>query len=620
MQLTPRGPLYANPDASADLPANYDVEMRRWRDEAYEEALNFRRLSPEENRVKTYQKYIEGDQWEQFGKRARYKSVFYINKTGAARTGNLALLTDSRPSIEIKSKFRGNEAAELQARGIEKIITEEYLNNDMDMSLVTVADIANTAGTGFWKIASCAPGSMKVIPAGPDVVMPIQPGFHIQESTAVLYRTWKSMTELLQKYPHRAKQIERSAKSYSFVDSNAFVKPDHMDAYTWQRLAPQMKRLLGKKIQSYESVERQLFRSVEFQEYYIDDLSINESRQPVLMRAPYIPLENHNWWYWVQPGERLYPRKRLVIFAGDVVVYDGPSPYWHGLFPFACLKTNPVFWSFWGLSKYRDLLPVNDAINQIVSGVLDLIKRSLNPTVIAKGTSVSREAWNNFFPDMPGAKMRLEGPMANPAADVQFSRPPEIPAYVFQMLQSYLGPEFDKIAGFLDVAALGGKKQVPGGDTIEQMRDSNPSSQRLEGRAIEMFLRDSGIQAVSNIVQFYTKDRRVEILGEDGMTLADFTGEDTMVPGSDIPKWDYWRYFPVHVAPGSMHGGARDRKKVMLISLAQMGMLSRQTLLRELEVDDISDEELAAERAALMGGGGGEMPRMTRGQRNGSPV
>lgn len=618
MQYAPRGPLFTDADTPADTPANYALEMSRWKAQAFEEAIQFRKLCPEENRIRVYQKYIEGDQWEQFGKRPKYKSSFYINKTGVARLGNLALLTDSRPSIEVRSKLTNNPDAIRQATMIQRIIVDEYVSKDMDMALVLAADIANTAGTAFWKIAGSSPGSIDVIPAGPDMVMPIQPGFHIQESTAVLYRTWKSLAELVRKFPGAKSAIERAAKTTAVVDAVAYAKPDHMDAYTWQGLAPQMKRLLGKRVLVPEQMSSGIFKSVEVQEYYIDDPSVNESSRPVLMRDPRLRLDEHNYWYWVPPGAPLYPRKRLVIFAGDSVIYDGPSPYWHGLYPFACLRTNPVFWSFWGLSKYRDLIPVNDAINQIVAGILDLIKKALNPVVIAKGSSVSREAWNNFFPDMPGAKLRLESAMANPAADVQFSRPPEIPAYVFQMLQAYLGPEFDRMSGFLDVSALGGKKQVPGGDTIEQMRDALPSSMRLEGRAIEIFLRDAAIQAVSHVLQFYTKDRRIEILGEDGISMADFFGEDTMVPGTDIPKYDYWRYFPVRVTPGSMHGGARDRNKQLHMALYQMGVISRQKLLEVLEIDDIPDEELAQQRMAMAEGGA--MPRMTRGQRNGQMV
>lgn len=623
MQTTPRGPIYRGDNGEvADTPDTYEGLMSAWRQQAYEEAQKFRRMSPEEDRIRVYQRYLEGDQWEQFGRRARYKSSAYVNKTGLARITHLALITDSRPDIEVRSRNRDADSI-AHAKMLRRIIEEEWINNDMDLSLVSVADIAAICGTGFAKVSASAPGMMKLQPCGPDMVMPIQPGFSIQESTAVLYKTWKSLNFALQKFPHKAREIERNAKSSMLAGTaSAYTRPDHLDSHTWSGLAPQMQRLLAHRSPSAAdmSMDTSAFKTVEWQEYYIDDLSVNESRSEVIVRAPNLSLEEHNWWYRVKPGQRLYPRKRLVIFLGDSVVYDGPSPYWHGLYPFPTLRLNPVFWSFWGLSKYRDLLPMNDAINQIISGLLDMIKRALNPTVIAKGTSVSTEAWSRFLPDMPGSKLRLDHPLANPQQDVQFSRPPEIPAYVFQALTNYLGPEFDKLTGIFDIALLGGKKQVPGGDTIEQLRDSNPSGARLEGRFMEVFLRDCGVQAVSNVLQFYGRDRRVELVGEEGLSLPDFMGDPDAINQDPIHKFDYWKNFPVRVTPGSMHGGARDRTKLMTIQLYQMGALSRQKLLEELEVNDVSDEELAQMQQAGMPQGGPGSLRLSRGQRNGSPV
>jgi len=620
MNIAPRGPLQFEGGQSFDVGDNYHRDMLDWREEAYREANRFKELAPEDGRVKTYMKYIEGDHWEQFGRRAAYKSRVYVNKVATARTAHLALLTDSRPDIEVGCEVPEYEAT---ANVIDRLIRKEYVANKMDLALVSVADIAATTGTGFWKIGSASPGMMRVTPCGPDMVMPIQPGFSIQESTAVLYRTYKSLVETTLKFPSRATDLARQAKSMVSMESTQYHKPEHMDEWTWQRMAPQMRKHIGKKMSVHQPMDQTgFFKGVEWQEYYIEDPSRNQSNRPVTMRDPHIPLDGHNWWYVVQPGERLYPRKRLVIFAGDCLVYDGPAPYWHGLFPFACLRLNPVFWSFWGLSKYRDMLPVNSAINDILAGVLDTIKKALNPTVIAKGSSITKAAWDQFFPDMPGAKLYLSNQMANPASDIRFSDPPVLPQYVFSMLAQYLGPEFDRLSGMLDISTLGGKNQVPGGDTIEQMRDSMQSAPRLEGRYIESFLSDVGLQAVSNILQFYTAKRRLALLGKDAVTPTDFDPKPgTLIP-SEENRFDFWKNFPVTIEPGSLHGGARDRSKLMAINLFSSGAISRQKLLDTLEIKDIGNEELAAERATLMGAGMQQEagPRLSRGQRNGEGV
>lgn len=620
LNFTPRGPIYREDGGRPDYTEGYERDLIRWREQAYEEARKFKALSPENERVKITTKYIEGDHWAQFGRRAKYKSHAYINKTSNARSNHLALLTDTRPSIDVESAEEFRPIAE----AIKGVIEKEWQNNAWDMDLMTVADIAGVCGTAFWKMSAFSPGVMRVSPCGPDMVMPIQPGFHLQDSTAVLSRTWKPLGHVMLRCngnAELAEKIKRQAKSSLYAEAGTtYARPDHLDQWTWQALSPQMKAMVGRQSAAEAPADYGSFKSVEWQEYYIDDTSINESSDKILMKAPGLSIHEHNWWYWVAPGQRLYPRKRLVIFAGDAIFYDGPSPFWHGLYPFACLRLNPIFWSFWGLSKYRDLLPVNSSMNEIIAGTLDAIKKALNPTVVAKGQSIPRETWNQFFPDMPGAKLYLNNPMANAAQDIQFTQPPVLPAYVFQMLAQYLGPEFDKLSGLMDIAALGGKKQVPGGDTLEQMRDGTQTPLRREGRIIEVFLRDAGMQAVSNVLQFYSKERKMQLIGSKGLTIHDFTGDKNSMIPSEENRFDFWKQFPLTVEPGSMHGGAKDRRKLMFISLAQMGMVSRQRLLRELEIEDISDEELTQQRQALMGGEGGAPLRMSRGQRNGSPV
>ena len=87
------------------------------------------------------------------------------------------------------------------------------------------------------------------------------------------------------------------------------------------------------------------FPTCRLEEFWIADPAVNETNERILIRNPNLPLESHNYWYWVDPGQPLWPRKRLVIFAGEqLLMYDGPSPYWHGQYPFGELILDPVVW------------------------------------------------------------------------------------------------------------------------------------------------------------------------------------------------------------------------------------------------------------------------------------
>ena len=619
MQEIPRAPYRdaSNKEAllSDSVREQYESKMRSYKSVLREEAFRTARSSPEFSNVNKYVSYLEGNQLS--GSRKKHRSRFVDNRIEAARRDKLALLSDSRPSICVQTNV---DAMKETAGVIEKVLQSEWLTQDMDLSLVSAVDIGMLWGTAFWKIGAASPGSMKLIPCGPDQVLPIQPGFHIQESFAILYRTWKPINYFRKVFPMRADKIRLGNDHIPQVsDSSAeYSQPEEMSGHTWNALAPNLQRLFGGKVAP--SINGWNFGGIELEEYYIDDTTINDSNKTVIVADPYLPLDQHNWWYEVKPRERLYPRKRLVVFANNEIMYDGPNPYWHGLYPFACLRLNPVPWSFYGLSSYRSLLPMQQAMNDIGAGIMDMISRNLFPVLISKTSAVVASTWNAFQQDKPGEKLLL-GPLGNPASDIQYAQTPVLQPYVYEMLANYISPQMDRISGIVDVAGMSRKNQVPGGDTLEQMRDSLQMPIKLEERYLEAFLRDAGIQAVSNVIQFYNTRQRMYLLGEDGITMQDFEfNGDNLIPESERDE-SYWKNYTFKVIPGSLRGDAKQSKIIEASSLAKMGLTSIPELLRVMGKDpgDITNimQELAAQAQAGIGQGAtGRGPR-TASQKNG---
>lgn len=617
-----RGPVYISDSeneiprytggSSADDRNQYLRLMAEFRERAREEAIATGRLNPEIEMVTKYIQCIQGTGWWD-KRRPKFKSPLYDNKLNNSRKNDLALLTDSRPTIDVTTLIK---AYKQQAEIAQEVIRYEWTNRDMDLELVGAVDLAKLNGTSFWRHNAYSPGIIDVKSCGPDQVMPIQPGFHIQDSTAILYRTWQSTAYLMKKFPYSCKAIAREAPfndgAYDTARSR-FNRPNQIPQTTWERLAPQMQRSLGVETVSSEMNNVGLAASLEKQEYWIDDPSINESKNPVLIRNPYVSLKGHNYWYWVLPGEMLYPRKRLVIFVGRTLVYDGPSPFWHGKFPFSMLRLDPVKWSFWGLSKYRDLLPLNNAINEILAGVMDQVKNILNPTVIGIQGRVAPASWAAFYPGMPQAKLLLL-PQAS-IGDIRYLEPTPIPNWVLPFLQG-LGQEFDRLSGAIDITSLGKKKQVPGGDTIEQMRDAMNTTTRLESRYIEKFLQEAGDLAVSDVFQYYERRTLMRIMGAQGVTLESFNDIGPNMIPEGMPKEDHWRNFAMKVQAGSLLSNQKDRNKQLSISLATHGLIAIQTLHRALELPPQDYQDLVAEqKAGIHPSGGGS--RTSRGQKNG---
>jgi hypothetical protein len=456
-----------------------------------------------------------------------------------------------------------------------------------------------------------------------DTVKPVNSTSNIQTSSAIVYDTYKPMAYFFQRFgAEKAMKVVKSPINYSRMGDETYTTGMGMTEYTYNNLSPAMRRLTrNRKPPRTRDQTEDAFPVGQLQELWYDDISVNETKGEVIVKDPGYSLETHNYWYRVKPGERLFPRKRLMVFGGHELLYDGPGPYWCELYPFVRLALDPIVWGAGGLSKYRELFPLNQGMNEIGAGVFDTIKKAINQTYVVKRGAVADADWDRFYPDMPGAKLRMT-PIGNPTSDIRPIGPPELPGYVFQFLMQYLFPSFDRHAGTMDVNSLAKKKQVPGGDTLEQIRDVQSAPTRMEGRRIEVALRDAGVLAVSHILQYYPREARYHLLGEDGLTWHDFEYKrDNMIPSGEAPE-SFWKSLAVSIAPGSLHGANKDRDFQKSIALFGRGAMSLETLLSKSDIVNPQKEveRIAKERAAGVGpqGGAGRTPRLGRAARTGA--
>jgi hypothetical protein len=600
---------------------SYESSVLAWRDSAREEAVALARRNPEWDRVRTYIDMIEGKQWNR--PLPRYRSRFADNRMAEMRIERLSVLTDIRPAIEVRCDHSQDYAA--QAEIAQKIIYHEWARKDLDLALVRAVDHA-LLSVGYWKIDAAMPGDLFVTPCGMDSVLPIQPGMDFQSSMAVLYRAYAPLGFFKREFGKAADGIEREAAVPLWSNVNyESTRPGYLNEYTFSSMSPAMRHMHGSQLtRGVTGGKPGAFPVAEVEQYWIEDYSVNELSHAVTVKDPRYSTDQHNYHYQVRPGERLFPRKRLLILVGNKILYDGPSPYWHGLYPFAQLILNPHVWGPGGLSAYRSLVPIQRAINEIGAGVLDLVRRAVEPQIITSEGAMPDAAWDVFTGDMPGGKLKTSA-LAGPGS-VAYMTPPQLPAYA-QQFMSYATQAFERLSGTMDATSLGKKNQVPGGDTIEQMRDSMQASFRLESRYIEPFLRAAGLLAISNIFQYYTREKRMWLFGADGVTIEDFDYDPkSMVPWS-MPKEDHWKMFSLAISQGSLHGASRDRDKQVAMSLFRIGGTSRRDMLRRLDwsgpagIAQIENEIMEEHGGSLTpdATGKGAIPRITRGARTGNP-
>lgn len=70
-------------------------------------------------------------------------------------------------------------------------------------------------------------------------------------------------------------------------------------------------------------------------------------------------------------------RGRLIVVGGDVLLYDGPSPYlWH---PYTCAIYEPFLGRFWGKSLVEQLVSLQRRLNEINGVILENSQTMANP-------------------------------------------------------------------------------------------------------------------------------------------------------------------------------------------------------------------------------------------------
>ncbi len=616
----PRSPVPFGKSGRIDSPDGYAQKMQRWREATKQEALDELHAWAEYAEVGRYIDAIEGRWWG--GRRPGYRSKFSDNELAKARKDARTMYTDVRPAISVRS-CQGAPYAQT-ANIIRDVILSEWRTRGMDMGLVDTVD-HGLFGCGYAKLGAVS-GALTYTACGADSVLPVKCSGEIQSSAAVLYKGWRPLQYYHKIWREASQGLEKYGRaSATLQDNSTYRRPGYYTEYSWNTMSPAMKRLMRNRRPPVPAGETP-FPMIEFQEFWVEDNTINESTETITIKDPRFSKSQHNYWYEVKPGELMYPRKRLMVFAGDRLMYDGPSPYWHGLYPFEQLLLDPIVWGSRGLSKFRNLLPFNFAINEVGAGVIDTVRKALNQTVISQKGAFADEDWNRFFPDIPGQKLRTQGANWQPSNAIRYVDPPPMPQYVTDFLTRYLIPTFEKHAGTIDANAIMGKRQLPSGDSLDALRDSQGGHFRLEGRLIEMFLARCANHGVSNVLQYFNSKQRMARLGPDGSTLEDFDyNPSTMVPAEE-QRESFWKKFSAEVAPGSMHGANREKHQNKAIVLYARRAIGTAELLKAVDWPDIDrtikerDEEFARLNIPPVPQDGTRTPRLTVSQQHGSPA
>jgi hypothetical protein len=566
------------PATTAESLSTGDPRVLAWLKEAIAEGERINRADPSYSVIERAQQYIVGEQLGEEQRRLKYLPQIVVNETRKAMQAHVSALTDLQPTFGWKAT---NPAYALASDMLNKLAVAEWITQMQDIELGEVIKYSLAGGTGDlvldWDPHVPLGGANQFSPRDPRDTLPIRPSNTCSPQfwQGVVLREEHTVNALAAMYPSRASMFRPSSDNtlgtvmgkMRTLASRLLTPSDPLDALGQSGIHSRQAR--SGSVVTYRA--------------FLKDHTRNLTQKPILMGTP-----GTAWSYLAQPKEPLYPRGRLIVFTDDFQLYDGPNPYWHGMFPIARLKLWSVPWQFLGIPLFNDLLPVQDAINETLHDTRLAMRQWVDPDVVYNRNAISESTMRTFDPRRPGKRIKTMPGFGEP-----YKKQEGPNAQVIGMmltLWEQLTTKFSDLSGTANLTQLLQLRQLPSDDTIEKFHEALTPEIRSEARNVEAFLRDLAEIIKVNYFQFLPNAKRVAILGDGGEALQDFdydpgTLVPSLKPGDQgyVPELDgdltsrderarfFHKSFVFVVAPNSVLALNAQENKLMRLQLARMG-------------------------------------------------
>lgn len=503
--------------------AEYYSRFGMFLDQSLEEAVAIQADVPELKEMKVAFDYLMGLQWKEQMPSYRAKPV--SNEMLSMFWETVGLLTDIRPMFSITDIGADNDYSPIQS--ILNKLAKGWVSTSHFQQryafCIMFAMMTSTPAKIYWNpfarghSGSPEDGDLSLECVPPNDLLRLGIGDHLQDDECVIHRKVRTINWIKRAYPKMGTLVKPEA-SYSKYNTDSQGPIDLSPRFV-QPMSGGMRRLLGAE---ENKLSDSMYPKATVYEFWMKDDSVNESRNIIWMGPKGAP-----WGYWVKPGDKMYPRGRLVVRANRVILYDEPNPYYHRKFPFALLGLSAVPWQTYAMSVVSPWMKQQDILNQIMYGLVQSVKKAINPPLTASKSSLNPEAMRAIDSSKPGLKITYNS-MGQPPV---WGQPPNIPPYV-QSTYGMVLKSMQQSSGAAAVNEASGKKQVPGGDTLDRINFAKNTNVRLMGRNSEDFLDEIGEMWTGDALQFYTAERRIELLGGKGLVPEDTDAR----PGSLIPE------------------------------------------------------------------------------------
>ena len=561
-------------------------DVIEWTESVYSEAEYEQSNSAEMKLTGKLIDYIHGRQWSPQARFGRARPV--INRLFRNFIEMTGLLTDIEPDFKIKFHQGSSKAFDSLEKLLNEMVIDWSIMSDFESELSQTI-MYGILHTGFAKLQwnpklNYGAGDNEFLPLSPINLMMVGASQKLQDAETVIYRQPVTMAYLKRKYGTLADYVKPDS---GLTGAPAeMMRPAKIPAAQWAKLNPTLRRMMGQKTENPSTQ----YPMVMLKEFWVKDDSIWDGSTSLEVGD-----QDSSWGYMVEPGMPIYPRGRVVVTAGGKVLEDGPNPYWHAQFPFAMYRPYRVPWQLEGLSSLAPGAAIQNVLNRIYGGVMDTINAAIEPTLIGPKALFSQQTWDSLDPGEPGGKLAYNN---NSPKAPEFRKPPELASYIPQTAASF-EKEMDSMSGAAAIQQALGKKQVPGGDSLDTIMNSRSINIRMMGRELKSFLVPIGSMVCCNIMQFSSAKYRAGVFGGEGLMDSDFTPVYGNILPSGMQPEEFVRRCSFSIRKGSLLNIEKAEEVQIAFALRKNRDISRKRLLRKIglsqvEIDE-NEQELIAE-------------------------
>lgn len=580
------------------LPSGMSGPILAWIKEAVSEGEAFMQADPVWDTIDRNMDYIGGRQKALAitQERPPYVSHVVVNETRRTHRRHVSALTDIKPVYAYKTQ---NNNFQQQALLLNNTTTVWWINTFADLALADAASYASVAGCGDL-VLEYDPffgpmGDMILSARDPRDTIPIRPSRQgsIQSWVGCILREAHPYNLLAGMYPQQLELLRQSASPWG---GGVYTK---FKAAFSRIMGGGATTTLSGLSKVYTGNQRITGNEIVLYKVFLSDPTINTTKGPITMGTP-----GTSWSYVCQPGDRLYPRKRLIICTEAGILFDGPNPYWHGLFPVSRLRLVSLPWSFFGVPLVDTQIPIQDGINDLLNAMLDKVRQKNRPPMVGNAR-VSEAQLRQFDPLNPRARMRTNEQVGQ---GLQVLETGDLPAYSLELWQALRTAAHDLTGdSTLDALQAAAANQSFDPETIEAWMAALSPELKLEGRNLEYCLREIADMNKANVFQFYDAKRRMVINGDAGMTLQDFDYDPgNMVPAMQpsqkgyLPELDanqdqkdraqfFLKLFTFYMQPNSQLALNAKTEQLKYTMMMRAGICDVWTYWEKLEIQNAGD-------------------------------